>query len=289
MITAVIRGGLGNQLFQYASAYALAKRLGQPLMLDISFFPKQTLRGYKLDKLNLAPHRAGFGEEDGCLLKAYKNRNINGLIRRSPFQTLPIKDGRYLIDHSKSYTPLFHTISENNVFLNGYFQSDEYFRQLRPDLLNQITPNYKHEKSYQMVQDEINAVTSVAVHVRRGDFAAGQGAEYHYTLNSDYYREAMEIIVQRVKSPEFFFFSDDMDWVRSNFEKGERVRYISLKTQYADVDELMLMKSCNHIITANSTFSWWAAWLNEHEDAIRIVPAKAYGINRMIPDTWIKI
>lgn len=288
MITTVIRGGLGNQLFQYASAYALSKRMGQPLTLDISFFPKQTLRGYKLDKLKLADHRVTNGEDDGCLKRAYKDKNINGLIRRSPLKTLPVRKGKYLIDHAGSFTPEFFQIQAENVFLNGYFQSEEYFREVRENLLKQLQPAYEAEQDYNDVLREVESDNTVAVHIRHGDFAHGDGSAYHFVLGVKYYERAIAEISKKVSNPTYFCFSDDIEWVKKNIGGTDDFHFVSLQTSHADIDEMMLMKNCNHIITANSTFSWWAAWLNDHEDAIRIVPDKAYGNNHMIPDGWIK-
>ncbi len=289
MITTVIRGGLGNQLFQYASAYSLSKRLNQPLTLDISFFPKQTLRGYKLDKLQLANHKITNGDEDAIQIKAFKNKNINGVIRRTPLKTLPIAKGKYLIDHVGSFTPKFFTIEAENIFLNGYFQSEEYFLNERNSLLHQILPSYDTEEEFVDTLNLIISVNSIAVHIRHGDFAEGSGKGFHYVLDKTYYEKAIQLIRCEVGNPVFFCFSDDIAWVRQNIGGTEDFQFVSLSTKNPDIDEMMLMKNCRHIITANSTFSWWAAWLNENPNAIRIVPEKSYGNDHMIPESWIKV
>ncbi len=289
MITTVIRGGLGNQLFQYASAYALAKRLDQPLTLDISFFPKQTLRGYKLDNLRLVEHIVTYGEDDGLLKKIYKNRYINGFIRRSNLKMLPIRNGKYLVDHAGSYTPDFFTIAGNNVFMNGYFQSEKYFYLFRSELLKQLQPVYPSDVGYKKVLKDIQNVNAVAVHIRHGDFTHNDGDSYHYILGIGYYERAIQLIREKVENPIFFCFSDDIEWVKQNIGGTDDFHFISLSSPHADIDELMLMKSCKHIITANSTFSWWAAWLNENQGAIRIAPERAYGNDQMIPASWIKV
>ena len=290
MITAVIRGGLGNQLFQYASAYALSCRLHQPLRLDTSFFPQQNLRGYKLDKLKLAEHLETDGCKDGFFEKIYKNRKANGLIRRiNAIKMLPIKKGKYLIDHAGSFTESFFSIDKGNIFLNGYFQSEEYFQDYREDLLKQIVPVYEQDKVYKEFLAEIQKVSSVAVHIRRGDFVKGDGFAYHYILEREYYLKAIQIIISKIETPVFYCFSDDIEWVKENIGSSGTFKFISLTTPNADIDEMMLMKNCKHIITANSTFSWWAAWLIENSNAIRIVPDKAYGNNHMIPRGWLRI
>lgn len=287
MVKAVIRGGLGNQLFQYASAYALARRLNQTLALDVSFYPKQTLRGFRLGCFNLSEHE--ISNQDGCIAETlYKHRVVNGIIRRTKISALPVKRGKYLIDHAGEFTPGFFSINAKNVFLNGYFQSEEYFAEYRDELLKQLTPNYEPEPSYLEVMEEIRNSNSVAVHVRRGDFI-GDASKFHYALDARYYEDAISIIKKTVGGVKFFCFSDDIEWVKENIGQTEDLRFISLKTSHADIDEMMLMKSCKHIITANSTFSWWAAWLNENESAIRIVPDRPYGNEKMIPMGWMRL
>lgn len=111
----------------------------------------------------------------------------------------------------------------------------------------------------------------------------------HYLLGEQYYHNALKYVTEHLENPVFFWFSDDIDWVKKNFGEKGNFRFVSLHTKHADIDEMMLMKNCKHIIAANSTFSWWASWLNEHEDAMHICPAKRYGNLYMIPDGWIKI
>lgn len=290
MITVVIKGGLGNQLFQYASAYALSKRLNQPLALDISFFPSQTLRWYKLDKLSIDPDvitdpTITFG------MKFYKNRYINQLVRRSK-KLEKIKLGgntTYLVELAGSFAPYFFEIDAENVFMNGYFQCEDYFRDYRSEILKTFIPSYDPEPEYVDSLRQIQGCNSVAVHVRHGDFTKGDRTVYHYILCADYYQKAIEMMRGKVEAPVFFCFSDDIEWVKQNIGNSDNFRFISLSTSHADIDEMMLMKNCKHIITANSTFSWWAAWLNENVNAIRIVPDRAYGNDHMIPENWIKV
>ena len=99
----------------------------------------------------------------------------------------------------------------------------------------------------------------------------------------------MNLISEIVETPVFFWFSDDMEWVKAYIGNSLDFQFVSIKTSHGDIDDMMLMKNCKHIITANSTFSWWAAWLNDHKEAIRIVPEKAYGMDGMIPDSWVKM
>ena len=290
MVTIRIKGGLGNQLFQYAAGYALAKRMNQKLKLDSSFFPQQTLRGFKLGYLNVT-----FGdavEHQSGLVKASTNQYLNPTLRKANVRALPCgKQTKYLLETRSDIVPEFFTISAPNIYLDGYYQSEKYFREYKADLIKQFTPNYPSEAEYESVLAEIQGREAVAVHVRRGDFLSAQNDPNpnHYLLGEQYYHNALKYVTEHLENPVLFWFSDDIDWVKKNFGEKENFRFVSLHTKHADIDEMMLMKNCKHIIAANSTFSWWASWLNEHKDAMHICPAKRYGNLYMIPDGWIKI
>lgn len=290
MVTIRIKGGLGNQLFQYAAGYALAKRMNQKLKLDSSFFPQQTLRGFKLGYLNVT-----FGDvvvHQSGLVKTYKNKYLNKTLRKANVRALLCgKQTKYLLETRSDIVPEFFTISAPNIYLDGYYQSEKYFREYKVDLIKQFTPNYPSEAEYESVLAEIQGREAVAVHVRRGDFLSAQNDPNpnHYLLGEQYYHNALKYVTEHLENPVFFWFSDDIDWVKQNFGERENFRFVSLHTKHADIDEMMLMKNCKHIIAANSTFSWWASWLNEHEEAMHICPAKRYGNLYMIPDGWTKI
>jgi len=290
MITMRIKGGLGNQLFQYAAGYSFAHRLNQNLQLDICFFPKQTLRGYKLDKLKISAYATISETSKG--ISALKGKYLNKALRILRIARIPVGiKSKYLLETGSCIMDFFFKDSPENAYLDGYFQSERYFKEYRIDLLRQFTPAYEPEKEYLEALGKILSCNAVAVHVRRGDFLYAQNDTNprHYLLGKRYYDNALRYMTEHVAEPMFFWFSDDIAWVKQNFGERDNFHFISLKTKHGDIDEMMLMKNCRHIIAANSTFSWWAAWLNEHEDAIRTVPAKRYGNIEMIPETWIKI
>ena len=288
MIVMRIKGGLGNQLFQYASSYALAKRLNQKLMFDPSFTANMTSRNYKLPLLRVDTDEVVCIDQLPPKIKLLKNLYINKACRVLNLPKHSCGKFVYRLETRDEWQPDFFTMQEENLYVDGYFQSEEYFKQHRAKLLKQIQPKYKPENEYLKTLNDIQKCNSVAVHVRRSDFKKDRCA-YHYLLDETYYKRAIEKIRASVINPVFFCFSDDMDWVKKNFGEKENFRFMSLHTSHADIDELMLMKNCKHIIAANSTFSWWAAWLNENEDAIRIVPEKPYGMEGMIPEGWIKM
>lgn len=293
MIVVRLKGGLGNQLFQYSAAYSLAKKLEQKLKLDVSFFPEQTLRGYKLG--NLAISSKEIVEETTGINKIYSNRAINKIIRKLNIPVLPCgKDTTYLLETRSDLVPEYFTIEKNNIYIEGYFQCEQYFSQWREQLNKQFQPNYQPEQEYIDMLRMIKNTCSVAVHVRRGDFLKVQHSSNpnQYLLGKQYYYNAMQYINGKIGEssvPVYYWFSDDIDWVKQNLGDNANFRFVNLHTLHPDIDEMMLMKNCQHIIAANSTFSWWASWLNEYADAIHLCPAKRYGNLHMIPDRWVKI
>ena len=290
MVTIRIKGGLGNQLFQYAAAYSLAKRLNQKLELDNSFFPQQSLRGYKIGQLDVSC--ADITEVRSPLIELYKEKYLNKILRKVNIRVLPCgRNTRYLLETRSDIVPEFFSINNANIYMDGYYQSERYFKTYKKDLIKQFVPNYPSSQEYERMFSEIANCDSIAVHVRRGDFLNAQNDlnPNHYLFGEKYYHNALEYVKENVSNPEFFWFSDDIGWVKQNFGENENFHFVSLHTKHADIDEMMLMKSCNHIIAANSTFSWWASWLNEKKDAIHICPAKRYGNLYMIPENWIKI
>lgn len=288
MVIMRIKGGLGNQLFQYASGYALAKRLNQKLVFDPSFTRNMTARGYKLPLLCVEGDEVIYEEQLPKKVSLLKNLYINKLCRVLNIARHNCGEYTYWLETKDEWQPDFFTIDESNLYVDGYFQSENYFKQYRTDLLKQIQPKYDPEDEYLRELEEIRNCNSVAVHVRRSDFKKDNCA-YHYLLDETYYEKAIQRIRDLVENPVFFWFSDDIDWVKKKFEVKENFRFVSLHTKHADIDEMMLMKNCNHIIAANSTFSWWAAWLNEHDAAVRIVPERPYGMEGIIPPDWERV
>lgn len=291
MIEIRIKGGLGNQLFQYAVGYATAKRLHTDLVQDISFFPGQTLRGYKLKSLKTDFTKTENGSSSKKA-ELVKNKYLNKFLRIRDHEVISLGNGKkYILETKSDMIGAIQSEKCRNIYIDGYYQSEKYFKDYRDDLLRQYVPEYQPEEEYINALRDIEDCNSVAVHVRRGDFLKAQNDPNpnHYLLDAPYYHNALAYSDAQIASPTYFWFSDDINWVKQNFGNHDNFHFVSLHTAHADIDEMMLMKNCHHIITANSTFSWWAAWLNEHEDAIRICPAKRYGNKEMIPESWIKV
>ena len=289
MIIVRVMGGLGNQLFQYACAYALAKRLGQELKLDISFYPKQSLRGFKLNFLQIEYHETAKPKR---LVRVFNNKFVNKLCRILNISIIPLgsKKKYFLETRSKMMNKIF-SITANTLYLDCYYQSPEYFKGYEDEIIKQFKPLFSLPSRYYDILKKMNSCNSVAVHVRRGDFLNSKKDPNPrcYLLGKDYYYAALDYIRSSVDNPVFFWFSDDIKWVKENFGCLDCFEFVTIDGSNSDICELMLMSKCKNIIAANSTFSWWATWLNDNKDSIKIVPKRRYGNPKMIPNDWIKL
>lgn len=196
MITVRIKGGLGNQLFQYAAAYALAKRLNQDVRLDISFYPNQTLRGYKLEYLNI--EKSEIANKFPLSISFLKNRYINKGLRMLHVSTIG-KHPLYLLETLSDIVPQYYSVNSNDIYIDGYYQSEKYFKEYKNELIKQFSQNYNPEKEYLECLDEIKRTTSIAVHLRRGDFLKAQynNNPNHYLLGEEYYQNSREFVEKK--------------------------------------------------------------------------------------------
>ncbi len=290
MIIVKLMGGLGNQMFQYAAGRSLSNRLGLPILMDHSFLetdPKGTYtpRRYELEIFEVKCKTAG-----SELLKtipsspAFQNANfIQKLFKKSNFATFP--------ENGFNYHPEFENLN-SPTYLSGFWQSEKYFSAIRTSLLQDFNLKVALSSAASINFEKIRgAEHSVAVHVRRGDYVSSLSAnQYHGLPAKDYYLKAINILSSQFPSIHFFFFSDDMNWTEANFNY-ENFHFIKGLKNYEDLE---LMKHCHHIITANSSFSWWAAWLNTNEHKIVICPKNWFSnheINTadLIPNEWQRL
>jgi hypothetical protein len=257
MISTYLQGGLGNYMFQIAAAQALAWDLGVDAVFDF----------------NLASqvHRNVRVYQDNIL------RNVKDVSN-------PKLATRY-DEPSFSYAPL---LKRDNQLLIGYFQSEKYFKHHRDNILELFS--LPHETTHDLLvkyKGVLNLDTiSCSIHVRRGDYL--KLPDHHPTLNMQYYNEAMDM----VGADKYLIFSDDIEWCKQNFI-GNQFMFVTGELDYID---LYLMSLCYHNIIANSSFSWWGAWLNKYEGKRVVAPRKWFGpahdnmiIKDVIPEKWIKI
>lgn len=270
MITVRIGGGLGNQLYFYSLGYALAKRTNQKLRFDISNYGKGNQlvkeRPFKLNELCIT--NAAFFEtpmKKGVLNKIYRKLRI-GLF-------VPIFQNGSIDPHEFIKKPT------KNSYWNNFWVKYTFFDEYRDDLSKQF--QVKKELSDQASQyiAEIENTDSVMVHIRRGDYVSVN----HSVLSMSYYEEAMRLMYTEVENPQFYFFSDDLQWVKKKF--GEKDNYHYVDKLDNDLEEFAIMSHATNAILANSTFSWWATYINEHNKEGIVICPKG-GKDDVYPSGW---
>jgi hypothetical protein len=285
MIISKITGGLGNQMFQYAIAKAISKKINDEFKLDISFYPKQTLRKYELNYFNIEENIA---KEDE-VIKLAGDENFWFKVKRK-LGLNPKRPNSYFIEKETATFDKDVFNYEKNIYLDGYWQNEEYLKDTRDELLKDFTLKDDISKEAKKYLKDIKNSQSISLHVRRGDYVQNSHANsVHGISDLEYYKKAIRYIEKNVESPNFYIFSDDISWCKENFYFLENKVFID-DTKCA-FDDLELMKNCKHNIIANSTFSWWAAWLNINNDKVVVAP-KVWWVSRedknLAVSNWIK-
>ena len=274
-------GGLGNQLFQYAIGRRLAHETGQPCKLDVTGYTTDTLRRYSLSPFNVQPEVATL-EEIG-LLKPLAP--VPGA-RLSPSRLL--RTWQYSRTWIRERTPYVYDLeavqARGDVYLEGYWANEKYFKSIESVIREAFTVKSDPEGDNLAMARAIQGVASVCLHVRRGDYATDAVTRsLHGLAPLEYYREAVARLTATVRDPHFFVFSDDPDWVLQHLRLECPTTYVTHNKADKDYEDLRLMTLCRHHIIANSSFSWWGAWLGKHPGQMVFAPAK--WLNRPEIDT----
>lgn len=289
MIKAIIQAGFGNQLFQYATAYSLAKRLGQRLVLDISFFDyvkDSKVDSIRVNNLNMLQLDS---PEFVNAPQLYWRYRYGVHLRKTPFWRLlhfPSKVVWENVSICREFQPeLFSGIDQYKDFeIYGFWQNTMYFKDVTADLKRQFVPNYQLSDNVCNLISEINSnENSVGVHIRRGDFI-----RLSWCKDADYYRKAISMMRQDLNKPFFYICTDDKAWAYDEFKNDLDIKIIDVTTETKDIDEFFLLSQCHHQIISESTFGWWAAYLNFHTDKRIIIPADARG-EIFNQNNWIRI
>ena len=288
MIVVRLCGGLGNQLFQYAAGRRLAYARQTELILDLRWYVHtpsvDTPRQFELDNYPIIARGANAREALWCRVQSGR------LLRHLPL--IP-RRWRYVSEPGCGFDPSILDLP-GNVYLDGYWQSAGYFEDIADIIRAELTPSVPATPKDAEVRDAILASESVSVHVRRGDYVTLQAAAAtHGTCAPSYYHAALELIASRVRNPHFFIFSDDVAWARENLTPPGPVTIVDHNGPKSAFQDLRLMARCKHHVVANSSFSWWGAWLNPSKDKIVVAPAKWLRDGRptpaLIPNTWTRL
>ena len=274
MIIIKLKGGLGNQMFQYAAAKALALKHQTTLKIDHSSFESYKLHDYGLHHFNIAD--SFYIKEPKWLIKIQEKL---GLIKYYNED-----------DHGFRYNKALKSLPSKKLVLDGYFQCEDYFKDYRKEILNAFKITSPLKSITLEALKKIKSCNSVALHVRRGDYLLH---DVHNTDKKEYYTKAMQYIESNVENPTYFMFSDDMAWVKANFSSKHKMVFVDFNDASANYEDIKLMSNCQHNIIANSSFSWWSAWLNTNPNKIVTAPENwfngdMYDYTDVVPKNWIK-
>jgi hypothetical protein len=288
-VTVRLVGGLGNQLFGYATARAVATRLGCPLFVDTGYFAQQppgdTPRAFELGWL-VNPEqvvRAPSQPPSNRLLRAVTNR-MQRLLSSSEFH-----------ESSFEYDCRIKDVSPGTT-LNGYFQSWRYFESIAPDLRHDLLSRAPTSSWFRDQAQLLEAKAPwIAVHVRRGDYSSPQNASYHGLLGSEYYERALSALGDRIPQARVALFSDDPEQALALIQPHHNVDHVVMTpADTHPMESISLMSRASAVITANSSFSWWGAWLADPERTPAIAPTPwfggaSHGDTDLLPPQWLRL
>lgn len=287
-------GGLGNVLFYYA----LANAFRQKGVKSFVFMSKTNLEHRNYNLFEIFPNLSKWGNLN-CVQKSYYSivqhiRNIQYAKYKMPHKLLfyPL-DGLYYDQEPVYYIPSIFEDLKKNQYLIGHFQSYKYFNDYRDSILEELQFSTKSlSEETRQTTKIINSSNSVSIHVRRGDYLNGY---YYETLGKvcsiDYYKRAVNYIKEKIEDPHFFVFSDDQDYVAKNLQI-EDATYVDFNKGCDSWQDMFLMSQCKHNIIANSTFSWWGAWLNANVNKIVVAPSRWFANmdnDEIVLKEWIRL
>lgn len=289
IIIVKLQGGLGNQMFQYAIGKNIEQHNNNAdFKLDITAFKDDHQRKYALECFNVV-QKIATPKEISMFLK-YKTK-IGKFW--SWYNRLIADKTRYIQERQFNFEPLLLSLKKS-AYLDGYWQTEKYFKDIEEIIRKDFTLKNKPSVEAENWIKKMEKCNSVSIHIRRGDYISNQKTnQFHGTCSLEYYREAISLISQKISAPVFFIFSDDMVWVKNNLKIDYPTSYIS-DNKIPDYEEMIIMSNCKHNIIANSTFSWWGAWLNNNPNKTVITPKKWFTAKKMntvdlIPKSWISI
>lgn len=292
MIITNIVGGLGNQMFQYAVGRALSLDYGVPLRLDVGDFSQHSIhQGFELERVFSAPVALAGPEDLHSTLGWQSSRLALRFLARPQVRFLR---GNHLIvePHFQYFSGIKRAPS--SCYLKGYWQSERYFSAVADAIRADFTFRLPLSDENRQIAEAIGAVNAVSLHVRRGDYLSNPHTlSVHGVCSLEYYVRAIHHIVERVPEPVFFVFSDDLDWVKDALRIEHPCHYVDHNRGSESYNDMRLMSLCSHHVIANSSFSWWGAWLNPSDSKIVVAPAqwfaKPVDVTDLLPEGWVRL
>ncbi len=280
-----IYGGLGNQMFQYACGRALALRRGARFCIDRRDFAAGPDQVFGLHHFNIVAQSGG-----DQMLPPTKKQRLRYLVWRYGGRT-----PRFTREKSAAFDPEVLRLT-GDTWLHGYWQSESYFDDCRDAIREELTIITPPSERNERLLEELRALPAVSLHVRRGDYVSNPKAlAHHGTCTPAYYRSAAQLVAGKTGiEPVFFVFSDEPDWARQHLDLPFETRIVDHNDNRHNYEDMRLMAACRHHVIANSSFSWWGAWLNPSTDKIVVAPEKwvtdpAMQNPRITPEGWIRL
>ncbi len=297
MVIQRLRGGVGNQLFQYAAGKALTLHHRVPFKIDPYYYTHHPYRTLVLDKFKTDYVRA-------------PEQDITAFIGSTKVQRYFHKKTSYRYCREAFAQPYYHFYEEffnlpSSVYLSGYWQSERYFEPYASVIREHLVPREPMSEKNTALKQRMQATQSVSVHVRHGDYQSAAYTGFFAIQPPAYYRRAINTLRERLDNPTFFFFSDDISWCKQTFADQQAV-FVDHNSGEQAYWDLLMMANCQHHIIANSSFSWWGAWLNPRPDKLVIAPQqwfttnhysgknpvypeRTYNLKDQLPNGWIRL
>lgn len=292
MIITRLIGGLGNQLFQYAFARRVAHFNRVSLKLDITAFQSYPTRAYRLNHFNILEDFAS--PEDVSRLKSPSARNPRTTWTALSNRVLPYYRRSCIWERSLGFDPNMLKVG-GNAYLRGYWGNEKYFMDIEGMIRDELKVKDPPSPDNEQVLGLISSAESICIHVRRGDFVVNARTnQVHGVCSIEYYRKALELLTTSATNPHLFVFSDDPTWTMENLRFEHATTYVTHNGADRDYEDLRLMSACKHFIIANSTFSWWGAWLSTNPEKVVVAPRRWLAdptLNAQVelPDRWIRV
>jgi hypothetical protein len=292
MIIMKLKGGLGNQLFQYALGRRLTYSNNVQLKLDTSWFKTSKLHPYSIRNFNIVENIAT--EADLKALGIMEGRGLRTTLSKALEKRKLIHNPHRIDERLWAFDPEILKVSDN-TYLEGYWASEKYFSEIAEVIRTELTPRARLDKVNEDMASEMARASSVSVHVRRGDYVTNPEInKVHGTCSLKYYDKCISEMVRKVQDPHFYVFSDDVQWTKKNLIIEHPVTYVDHNNQENDFKDLYLMSKCKHHIIANSSFSWWGAWLSTSKDHIVFATSRwltpgRTDVQDIIPERWLRV
>jgi len=293
MVIVRLMGGLGNQMFQYAAGRRMALAHNVPLKLDVSWFAGRPDRAYALHALSITAALAS--PDELRQITGHSTSGIGRLVLRLRRRFKIRYD--WTVIHERGLSPFDRRVldARDRTYLDGYWQSEKYFSDVADTIRREFTVNGQPDARTRETADQMATTQSVSVHIRRGDYVADpRKRRVRSVCTPEYYLRCVTHLAEQIANPHLFLFSDDPDWVAANLRFEHPTTLVSTVPARRDHEEQRLMSACRHHIIANSSFSWWAAWLNPHLDKLVLAPRRWMNDARVddrdvVPPGWTKM